>query len=674
MKLKRVINHLRVSENSIVDRGDGLIEFKEGLVITDGSEQRNGTKYDIKSMDLSEFSGVLTVNHDSEIQSIVAKVGGLAKKAGKVVIKSLRFAVEESALAVFTYNMLKAGFVKDFSIETIGPWPNEDDVYKDSKLLGLSAVVIGNNKSARVKSDFQEIITNSLNESEDLGLDTSSLKNLYSSNISSVEDKMYKTIKNAKSHDVVVKYVNAAGDEVDVTLAPGATVDVPEDQADGVQAQVDDAVAPEAAGETTDTEEETTDADETTEDETPADNSVIFGQLKKLDAQMQSLKKALVGNSEEPQFRSANTMKKTKELGGTSWKERTANQILNGWDFLKSHDSSAQKRLYEINAFHLDQLKEKGVVENSVTISDMGNFVIAPEMFAEIQGQRSDFSALLGILDYRETLSLQMAWLKRSGDINMQEVEMCDDDADGNMKPVSEYGATPEQANLHELAAVTPVCNAATRFLAVDLLGDIAQGYRTDYDRKRAQLAVARLQQAIDATGQEIDYDPSTDLASLKSWIDVWGEAQEEIMNGVFIFNQKTYAKLLSAAVGAGISGPLATLFTTGDQASLLGSRYIVVPNELMPTLGTNEVKTFVIEGANVTIHDSVIYFNPSTFTGRTSGGLQYDLSSEAAYEVEGEVRSAYQRNELVIRGSFFRNGAVKDENQVVGLGTEGLS
>jgi hypothetical protein len=115
----------------------------------------------------------------------------------------------------------------------------------------------------------------------------------------------------------------------------------------------------------------------------------------------------------------------------------------------------------------------------------------------------------------------------------------------------------------------------------------------------------------------------------------------------------------------------LASLFTTGDQAQIVGTPYIVVPNELMPTLGSSDTKQFTVEGTVVNITNSVFYLDLSTFTGRTSGGLNYDLSTQAAYEVGGETRSAFQRNELVLRGSFFRGGAVKDEDKVVGLTTD---
>ena len=51
-----------------------------------------------------------------------------------------------------------------------------------------------------------------------------------------------------------------------------------------------------------------------------------------------------------------------------------------------------------------------------------------------------------------------------------------------------------------------------------------------------------------------------------------------------------------------------------------------------------------------------------------------YDLSTEAAYEDNGTVKSAYQRNELVLRGSFFRGGAIKDTDQVACILSPGVS
>ena len=357
-----------------------------------------------------------------------------------------------------------------------------------------------------------------------------------------------------------------------------------------------------------------------------------------------------------------------------NWRERHGKQINYAWDMLKNNSSDAGKKLEEINKFNVEKLQEAGIVANTITITDFGNFVISPELIKEIEGHRSDYSDLISKLDYRETLSLQMAWLKRSGDIAMSEVETCDDGADGNLKPISEYTAEIQTSNLHELAAVTPVCNAATRFLAADLLGDVAQGYRTDYDRKRAQLYIARLQQAVDSTGNVTSYSTTTDLNALKSWIDAVASISDNINNGTFILSNKSRWELIKRAVGAGISGDILGVVKSGDLSPILGAPAIIVPNDLLPTLNTAETKVFTVEGVAVTISHAIFYTELSTFTGRTSGGLTYDLSTDAAYEDNSVVKSAFQRNELVLRGSFFRGGAVRDEDKVAALGAAGLS
>lgn len=606
----------------------GVVAFDGGLVITDDSEQRNGTRYDIPTMDLSEYKGQITADHSMSITETIGKVFGLRKDANKVTIDGIKFAVKENALARFAYDMLKGGFLTDFSIETYGPMPDEEGVYRDAKLVGLSLVNIGNNRSA----SLNQLALNSLEEAKKDGLDTTAVENILNIEIS--EEGGEDTMKEEKTEVEVDETTTEETDEVEEVEAPKG---LDENSIKQLEAVMNKLVAP-------------------------------------MTAKLNELEEKVFNNSaKEPEFKKATT-KVDNSYKNTNWRERHAMQINHAWDYLKGHDMNALTKLQDINKYNLEQLQESGVVANTMTIADFGNFVVSRELLSEIEGHRSNFQPLLSRADWRETTAMQMAWLTRSGDISMSEVEMCDDGADGNLKPISEYTATIETADLHELAAVTPVCNAATRFLVADILGDVAAGYRTDYDRKRAQLMIAKMEQAVESTGNSITYGTTTDAASLDAWLNVWIEAQEEIMNGVFIFNQKTYGQLLSTAIGAGISGPLAGLFTTGDQPLIAGSPYIVVPNELLPTLNTAETKAFVVDGVTVTVNHAVFYLDLSTFTGRTSGGLQYDLSTEAAYEVEGTVRSAFQRNELVLRGSFFRNGAIKDENKVAGLLAPGVS
>lgn len=644
--------NVHVNQANILDDGEGVIKFKKPLTITDDTEQLNGTRYDIESMDISEYDGMLTANHSMNIQEIIGKTFGIKKNKNKVTIDGIKFALKENALARFAYNMMLGGFLTDFSIETIGPWPDDDGIYFNSKLVGLSAVVTGNNKSASVN----ELVKNSIKQAKSDGLDTSKLEDeLGLDNINNKHDNSsmkFKTVKNNRDFSIVVSFKNSAGEDVEVELKAGMSIDVPVKQAKAVRSQIESAESPKE------------DVDK-----------IVANAISPLMEKIEKLESDLFDkNAKEPEFKKVSNKKITSELDGLNWRERHGKQINYAWDYLKGGNADAGRKLEDINKFHLEKLQEAEIVSNAVTLADFGNFVISPELLTEIEGHRSDFSSLISRLDYRETLSLQMAWLKRSGDIDMTEVEMCDDDADGNLKPISEYGADINTANLHELAAVTPVCNAATRFLAADLLGDVAAGYRNDYDRKRAQLFIARLQQAVDSTGNVVTYSTDTDSNALKSFINAWSHMAEEIENGVFIFNTRTYGELLRRAVGAGISGPLAGVFTTGDQPMIVGRPYIVVPNELLPDLNTANTKTFIVEGTSVSISHAVFYTDLSTFTGRTSGGLQYDLSTEAAYEVDSVVKSAFQRNELVLRGSFFRNGAVKDEDKVVAMGAPGVS
>lgn len=606
---------IQLETNAFIDKGEGYIEFTKPLPITDDSEQRNGTRYDIKSMDISEYKGNLTANHSMDIREIIGKVKGVKKTSNRVVIEGVQFATKENALALYAYNMMKGGYLTDFSIETFGPYPDEEGIYHNAKLVGLSAVVVGNNRSARI-NELQSIAVNSLQEAKKNGLDTKSIEQLCYNKET--------VINNSKN--------NMEEEKKPVVEAPQAPAPV-----ENVEEAVKNAISP------------------------------LVEKVKELET------KIFDNSAKEPEFKKDIKVVSNK-LGDLSYKERHAKQINHAWDMLKGGSMEASQKLADINKFHLEKLQEAGIVSNTITIADMGNFVISPELLSDIEGHRSDFTSLLSKLDWRETLSTQMAWLSRSGDISMSEVEMCDDGANGNLKPISEYSASIQTSTLHELAAVTPVCNAATRFLAVDLLADVAAGYRNDYDRKRAQLYIVRLQQAVNATGNVVTYSTTSDTNALKSFVDAWSYMAEEIPNGTFIFNYKTYGELVRRLIGAGISGPLAGVFTTGDQPQLLGRPYIVVPNELLPELNTATTKSFTVGGGAVTINRAVFYTDLTTFTGRTSGGLQYDLSTEAAYEDSGTVKSAFQRNELVLRGSFFRGGAVKDTDKVVAMGAPGVS
>lgn len=657
--MKRNLVKVDITKNEYDDTGEGVINFQDGVVITDNSIQRNGTKYDINTLDISEFTGRVTADHVDKLESVIAKVDGIEKNGESITFKNIKFAVKENPLARLAYNLFKGGYLSDFSTETIGPEPDEGGVYYNSSLVGLSAVVLGNNRNAKV----QTVVKNSLSESEEDGLDVSELKDALNiaeddkeiNNKEKENDMKFVTVKNSRDFEIAVKYKNAAGDEIEATVQPGGSVDVSEDQATAVENTFKSAEAPKVENDFAKTLAE-----------------ALAPMQAKIDAIEQN---AFDKKAEEPKFKKeSNGAGKAGEYAGMDWRDLHAKQINAAWEYKKNGRVEAAQELNKINELNLANLKKEGVVSNSMTISDFGNFVISRELLSQIEGARNDYTALVNATDWKETLSTQFAWLKRSGDINMTSVEFCDDGANGNLKPLSEYTATIQTSDLEELAAVTPVCNAATRFLAADLLGDVAQGYRNDYDRKRAQLVIARLEQAVETNLKSVVYDVNPAIGGLTAWVDTWAKVATTTPNGTYIFNSSTYAEIMKQAVTNGVSGPLGSIFITGDVPTIFGKPFIVVPDDLMPTLNSAGTKTFAVDGGNVTVNHAVFYANLANFTGRTSGGLQYDLSTDAAYEDGGTVKSAYQRNELVLRGSFFRGGAIKDTDQVSALLSPGVS
>jgi hypothetical protein len=696
-----------VEKNAFLDEGDGVVSFPKGLVITDNTEQRNGTKYDIKSMDIEEYGGQVTADHFDMLDRIIGGVEGVAKVGNKVVVSKINYLVKENPLARLAYNLLLNSKVPtNYSIETYGPMPDDDGIYHDAKLIGLSQVVVGNNRSATVN----QIVLNSIEQSKEDGLDTSLLENELlkeikvdqnhedaptkgknpkdnnNSNNKETTDMTFVTIKNSRKFAVKVSYKNAAGDDVEQEVAANATLDVSDDQQEAVEKQFNDAPEPKTEPVAPPVPPVVPPADPTPPANPDGNGDAVGNALAEAIKaalaphieRMEKAEQALFDKGgKEPEFKKNNEAKNNNpknEYAAMDWRDRHAKQINAAWDLLKRKDQSGATILNDINEVNLEHLKKDGVVRNSMTISDFGNFVISRELLAEIEGCRNDYTPLVNATTWKETLATQFAWLSRSGDISMSEVEFCDDGDDGNLKPISEYGATINTSDLKELAAVTPVCNAATRFLAADLLGDVAAGYRNDYDRKRAQLVIARLEQAVEHNGNSVVFDTNPNVEALVALLNAWKEIANCTPNGTFVMNTSSYATILAYALKAGISGPLSQIFTTGEVPMMFGRPYLLVSDDLMPSLDSASTVSITVEGAAVTVNHAVYYGNLSNFTGRTSGGLMYDLSTEAAYEDGDTVKSAYQRNELVLRGSFFRGGAIKDVTQVAGILAPGVS
>lgn len=674
--------HFSMEENAIRVKDEKTLMFSKPVIMTDTSEMWSGAKYDIKTMDIDQYSGKLNADHRQGIQYVLGKVIGLKKIANnKVTIDGIELAVAENPLADFAKRMILAGYLTDFSIETIGPWPDDDGIFHNAKLVGIALVVTGNNKQAHIN----QIAMQSIDAAKKNGLNIKEITDVLkypidnAVTVSDNNDMKFKKILNDRAFAVEVTYKNSAGEDTTVTLQANQSIEVIDNDANkGVEDQVKNAVAPKE-----DKKIENKAGDDLAAIVTASVNNAIETQIKPLTDQIKALEQNQFDNGvTEPGFV---PMKNDRGAGAGKGKiadlptsERNKMHINAAYDAFAKKDQSAMRTLNEINKYNLEELQKAGKVDNAITMGDMGNFVISTELLTTIEGFRSNYQPLISKTAWRDTLSLDFAWLKRSGDINMQNVDFCEDDEDdnANVKPLSEYGATLQSAKLEELAAVTPVCDAATRFLAVDILPDIAEGYRTDYDRKRAQAIIARLQQAVNATGYSQNYNTTAgDTGNpLMSLLNAAGQVGEQVDNGIWIMSNATYFELLARRIKAATAQDQGfDLFTTGDTGQLLGRPYVVVPNDLMPKLGSNQTRTFSIKTGdtvgNVTINHGLFLADLSYFTGRSSGGLNYTMSTEAAYEDgAGNIKSAFSRDELVMRGFFFRGAAFRDNERVAGV------
>lgn len=692
-------NTVEVTRNSYKDEGEGVVSFPNGLCISDNQVQRNGSRYDIDSLDISKYAGQLTADHEDKLSNIIGRVEGVKKENGRVTVDKIVYAVKQNPYARLAYDLLVGGFSKAFSTETIGAGADgSDGTLKNHELVGLSQVVCPNNYSAIINS-----VRNSLKTAQADGLDINGVEeellnsfdketNMDEEN-KTIEEKDIETVETPETEETTEEKSEKEPEQADEEKeeVENDATEVKEEEAEEIEKEENE-ISDEQVAELfdkidglidmvkdfTDVED---DIDEkgveeiVVDDLNEVDEKVENKKEETMDKEQiqnavaEALKGYFANDAKAPEFKKDENSASYAEM---DWKERYNKQVNSAYEAFRNGSIAARQTLNEINEANFNALKEAKIVKNSMTIASMGNFVIAPEMYKEIVGQRTDYSAIINATEWKETDSLEFAWLKRNGDIDMKNVAMCDDSKNGNLKPISEYSAEPVTSKLEEMAAVTVVCNAATRFFAVDLLSDVAAGYRNDYDRKRAQLVIARLEQAVAESGQSVNYAPTTDTEAMVAWLESIAEISDTTVNGTLLFNNKTFAKLKAHALEAGSNGPLSSIFIDGEVPRIFGMPYIVLPNDLLPTIEGGEKVSFKVEGKDVEIKHAVFYADLGQFTGRTSGGLQYDISADASYEVSGTVRSAYQRNELVLRGSFFRGGAIKDTSRVAGILAQG--
>lgn len=711
-KIKNQIQ-ISVSNDGFVDEGDGLISFPNGLTITDDTVMRSGTRYDISSLDISNYGGQLTADHEDSLETLIGKTVGVVKESNRIIVNAIKYAVKENPYARLAYDLLVGGFSNSFSIETIGAYPDQQDlVYRNHELVGLSQVVVPNNYNAKI-NQFNEMVHNSLERSQRDGLDTKGIEEKIFSSLELVSSEVVKEESMAKDKEMNASEIEASPvvdiidnnaeiveTEVVKTEAEAPTEAKVENEAEAeaeVKTEAEAEVVTEevevVANEVTveDVKVEETESEEEvvkTESEEEVENNInkneeilemtaeqiaeivanaIKPLVEELSATKELAQNAIDTQAKEPAFEKVEEVV-ANSYDGMSADELFAKQLNAAVAVERLQSVEGSKVLAEINARNLNALKDAKIVNASVSLADLGNFVIGPELYNQVATARTDYSSILGATQWKETSSIEFGWITRTSDIDMTSVALGTSTDNGSrLKPVSNpaYGAHTDK--LEEMAAVTPISINVIKFAAADILSDVAEGYRNDYDRKRAQLVIARLQQAVDATGNKQTFDISDGLLG---WAAVVAKISDATTIGTLIFNSKTLAALKGQAI-ATLNAAVLTEIASG---SILGTPFIVVPNDLMPTINTTETKSFTVSGVAVTIDTAVFYGDLRTFTGRTSGGLKYDVDGSASYEISGTVYSAYQRNEIVLRGSFFRGGVVKDTSVVASIPAVAIS
>ncbi len=762
--MDKIKNQLQVSvsNDGFVDEGEGVVSFPNGLTITDDTTMRSGTSYDINSLGISTYAGQLTADHQDSLGTLIGKTIGVAKEGNRVFVSAIKYAVKENPYARLAYDLLVGGFSNSFSIETIGaPASSADPVYRNHELVGLSQVVVPNNYNAKI-NQFNEIVHNSLERSQQDGLDITGVEEKIFSSVElksseSVEEESMKD-KDVNASEELAKApeieetstVETVENEAEVVETEATEVQETVEEAEQVESEVEvdngkwvdtEVVATTRTSEYVETEEEKAsrqaeriayleaelaavkakevsgdeeditvtvkidtdnEAEDKVENEAPVEETEAEVEAEEVETAENNTNKneeTLEMTAEQIAEIVANAIKPltedlaaTRELAQNALDSQAkepefveAEEAKNSYDDLSSDELFAKQlnaavaverfqsvegaaTLREINARNLEALKSEKIVNRALTLEDLGNFVVGPELYKEIVGVRTDYTAILDATTWKETNSLEFGWLTRGNDIDMSNVAIgalgdvpSPDTTDNRLKPVSTPGYGAHTDKLEELAAVTPISINTIKFAAVDILSDIAEGYRNDYDRKRAQLVIARLQQAVNTTGNKQAFDISE---GLDGWALVVAKISDATSIGTLVFNSKTLAALKSQA----IKSQNAAILTEIASGSILGTPFILVPNDLLPTLNTTETKSFEVHGSPVTIDTAVFYGDLRTFTGRTSGGLKYDVDGSASYEIGGETYSAYQRNEVVLRGSFFRGGVVKDPSVIASI------
>lgn len=672
------VNGARVSNNDPY-----VVLFDEPQVITDGTVQKDGTFYDIASLDInSVWNGRIMEDHEYGWANRLGTAIGANKDLAndRVTIAGVKFS-RSHPKAQLAMDMMLEGLI-EFSTGTLGM--TEDDGKRENhQMYELSLVGVGNNDNTVMENEASLLAAAVKN-----GIDLSK----YNLNKRKETNAMKYKIYNVNGFAVKVKVKNDAGDEQEVEVPAGgsAEVDNAEAQAAG-QEQVDKAEAPAPAGDPKPGEGE----NENNAPVSRADFEALTNSFRDLQKNLNTPAKPAQGEHEEKNNIGTGA-KLTQQVKNMKAGERLYKQIM------LERNGQAQSAEYQaINEFNREELVAKG---NTNAMDDsagsLGGLIPPYELLDKIVQCETNYDAFLQAFGF-EDAGLSYGWNVGIGDIEFTPEGYCDPSEQSGI----EVGL--ENRTQERLATHSVICNKVSRFSPVNVVNIVASRYQQAYKRALVAFALAEMQVAVDkrvtgwdrASGTDVAADPNGSLeypeagqrSQIETAVGLFTNLADCVMGGAYVMNAQTAAKLILDLGLTGVGDSQSTTGITkvnnyGALGVALGGTVVVVPNNMLPTLGTDSTVTVArttAGGGNVTIDHAIFYTTGENWYGVTNGALQFDVDSFGSYEVSvqktvtgggggtvtvTETRSAKQRGETVLFGEMYRGGGVLDFRQIGGI------
>lgn len=679
------VNGARVSQND-----PHTILFDEPQVITDGTVQKDGSYYDIPSLDIASWNGKVMADHDYSFSKRLGTAIGAQKDLAnnRVTIAGIKFS-RNNPEAQLAMDMAVEGLI-EFSTGTLG-WTEDDGRRENHQIYELSIVGVGNNDNTH------------MNEADLLAVAAQNGIDLSKYNLKNKEHNSMKKFRiyNVNAFAAKVKFKNEAGEDQEVEVPANSSAEVetttPQEE---VQKQVDEAQAPAA------------DKPADKPADAPATNAVSVEDFK----QLQTTLNTLVQNMNTPVKPSAGAHEDKNDLGASTnavkekVKSMNAGQRLYRQIMLERNGMKNSEEFAELNAFNTAQLAEKGIAnvedfggsQNAMDDSagSLGGLIPPYELLDRIVQCETNYDRFLQVFGF-EDAGLSYGWNIGIGDIDFAPTGYCAPSAQDGV----EVGL--ENRTQERLATHSVICNKVSRFSPVNVINHVATRYQQAYKRALVAFALAEMQVAVDkrvtgwdrSSGTDIAADPSGSVdypaagqaARIEVAVSLFTGLADCVMGGVYVMNAQTAAKLI---LDFNLTGQGASQSNTGttfvnNYAALgvaLGGEVVVVPNNMLPTLGTNSTVTVLRStegGGNVTIDHAIFYTSAENWYGVTNGALQFDVDSFGSYEVTvqktvtgggggtvtvTETRSAKQRGETVLFGEMYRGGGILDFRQIGGV------